>query len=1317
MNEQEFQEALRAQAQTFIDEGRSTEEIQSWIDRQKAQYAQHNAATETPEEISEEQITEDAYASQEEEELAQLEQDTADAEAAQEAAEQGASIEEHNEAQRQASIAIAKSGLAGPGAWLAGTVDDILGTDISSTLTSVSSNLGSGVVSIAEGVPNAWEALEYSAINAAAELGIAGDEINAYGRIIKTEDLNTPEGRAILKQQIEDHYQSDEYLAEINEDFDPFKKQYQGGITENLAQGNIGVAAEQTLDQVAAAIPSLAAAMTGAPGLAVITASAFGNAFEENYKEDPQAATWKLFAASANTAAWELASEAITAGIGGRVFKAAKALGPKQGLSLAKEVGKGFLKEFGLEGSGEALSQFMSMVGDNAILGKDIPKDWASQLLDTFIVGGLLGGGVAGVGSLNANARIYAEQRLKGAEQRATDAAAEQTAQDITNGKHAVEKDTNLSKTEKESQLSLFDTQLEETIAEKQESDAQHSETVEKLAPGEISTMAEEVAKVQKAESVLNDPKASHKAKDAAWEIKAKAEQKIQQEYDKPAAEQQLDLKITDKNNEHKEKLKDLETKKTKLLADKKAHDSHPEPNPAFNSKFKADMTAINAEISEVNQTIENNLKLKSDLRPDSYLGQYNTLVEAKDAILKKKEKGEKITKKEERLLKKAYKEAAKAGKIDESFLQGDARALAEKLQNTESNELVQVIRGKQASQATKTLAHNALKKSHQNQLNSYTSAIFNNFKNKSLTGKSPVQLKEVKEAVETYFNERVETFDPNAGADFGSWLGVANRRGGGLSLQANNIVAGIKKLRRDVHAPRDKRALTEDQQAEVDFLQEQHKAGDLTEQDLAREGVFITDKGKYVYRTPKAFESKLSEQGVTEEASKLLDENYAPDAANALSQGAVRKLMKLTEGNLDVLKQKIVDAFNSPGFPSAVDEVKFRKALHKAVGKPIQAKLDGALGKGKQLLTNIQNNTQQIYEALPGYAKRGDVFGGLFVDGNPSPQAWYDYFSGSRKRVSALKKALVNNAIDQYVDEALEEAETGGFGEFDFKVDTKAKVDQAYTQSVFDQLTEKLQAVWPNVTMATQNRAEQILKSKGYTDADIARIGGFKTKDANGNDTVWLNTKNVQPDSALHEFGHVWLQALQETNPALYNKGVELIKQTRYYDEIANNPDYAHLSEAKKLEEAMATGIGYRGTELFEEARQAKTWDMWVKNMWKNIGNMFGKKVNPDMTLTDFFEIATADILQGGKLVEPAASVQDVDLRIVGDRIVDDRFKGRYATEQQDVLDQMVYEGVNDPSEFRHLLDESMIRATEDLDRNAANYEQLLDDAIDSVL
>ncbi|GHT33111.1 hypothetical protein FACS189434_06470 [Bacteroidia bacterium] len=164
--------------------------------------------------------------------------------------------------------------------------------------------------------------------------------------------------------------------------------------------------------------------------------------------------------------------------------------------------------------------------------------------------------------------------------------------------------------------------------------------------------------------------------------------------------------------------------------------------------------------------------------------------------------------------------------------------------------------------------------------------------------------------------------------------------------------------------------------------------------------------------------------------------------------------------------------------------------------------------------------------------------------------------------------------------------------------------------------------------------------------------IYGFVTAD--GKD-MWIDKDLLNANTPIHEFGHLWVDYIEQNNKELYDKGAELIKQTKYYRDLADNPYYAKMTEKQKIGEAMATAIGDNGEAMLldlspqplstREGRNAVT-DLagfakvraWLNNVWKKIGAALKiRNLNADqiskLSLQEFLDGAVADLLGGQEI------------------------------------------------------------------------------------
>lgn len=114
----------------------------------------------------------------------------------------------------------------------------------------------------------------------------------------------------------------------------------------------------------------------------------------------------------------------------------------------------------------------------------------------------------------------------------------------------------------------------------------------------------------------------------------------------------------------------------------------------------------------------------------------------------------------------------------------------------------------------------------------------------------------------------------------------------------------------------------------------------------------------------------------------------------------------------------------------------------------------------------------------------------------------------------------------------------------------------------------------------ADKNRYQERFMRKGdgtiYGYFDEQGVAHFDESVMNGN-------------TAMHEFGHPWQDWCKRTNPKLYERGVELINESPYIDEVrkeAQDPDsvYYGMSEEQMADEAIARAIGDKGEKMLEK-------------------------------------------------------------------------------------------------------------------------------------
>lgn len=90
----------------------------------------------------------------------------------------------------------------------------------------------------------------------------------------------------------------------------------------------------------------------------------------------------------------------------------------------------------------------------------------------------------------------------------------------------------------------------------------------------------------------------------------------------------------------------------------------------------------------------------------------------------------------------------------------------------------------------------------------------------------------------------------------------------------------------------------------------------------------------------------------------------------------------------------------------------------------------------------------------------------------------------------------------------------------------------------------------------------------------------------------VFLNRDAMNPETPLHEYTHLWDAMVRKENPELWERGMELMKQTPAWKEVVEDPNYADIAadEDAVASEVHARLTGQQGAEtmerMVEEAR-----------------------------------------------------------------------------------------------------------------------------------
>lgn len=161
--------------------------------------------------------------------------------------------------------------------------------------------------------------------------------------------------------------------------------------------------------------------------------------------------------------------------------------------------------------------------------------------------------------------------------------------------------------------------------------------------------------------------------------------------------------------------------------------------------------------------------------------------------------------------------------------------------------------------------------------------------------------------------------------------------------------------------------------------------------------------------------------------------------------------------------------------------------------------------------------------------------------------------------------------------------------------------------------------------------------------------VYGFVDKEGN----IYLDETKISSEHPIHEYTHLWDRTVQKHNPKLWQRGVELMKQTSLWNEILNADNYGKLWQSmnlskEKLESLIASEVharlvGENGEKLLTNIAKNKGSEniisklkQWILDMWKEVKATFGSWSKEDLdnlTLKDFNHMTVRDLVKSKSL------------------------------------------------------------------------------------
>jgi hypothetical protein len=203
-------------------------------------------------------------------------------------------------------------------------------------------------------------------------------------------------------------------------------------------------------------------------------------------------------------------------------------------------------------------------------------------------------------------------------------------------------------------------------------------------------------------------------------------------------------------------------------------------------------------------------------------------------------------------------------------------------------------------------------------------------------------------------------------------------------------------------------------------------------------------------------------------------------------------------------------------------------------------------------------------------------------------------------------------------------------------------------TKGKYQQFIERLSKAFPTLQVVTSQEEFNSMIDDIKKNAANGKQLLTKTQKVYGavyNGKLYLNPEFENYNTPIHEFGHVWLNIAKTMRTDLYNKGLELIRNSEYMEQVKNSPEYARVVKAMKAqgfsqqeieqyleEEALATAIGDKG-ESFVSAATKRSFNNWLNDVFDFVKKLTGisevtAEQLQDITLEDFVQGVVVDIM-----------------------------------------------------------------------------------------
>lgn len=272
------------------------------------------------------------------------------------------------------------------------------------------------------------------------------------------------------------------------------------------------------------------------------------------------------------------------------------------------------------------------------------------------------------------------------------------------------------------------------------------------------------------------------------------------------------------------------------------------------------------------------------------------------------------------------------------------------------------------------------------------------------------------------------------------------------------------------------------------------------------------------------------------------------------------------------------------------------------------------------------------------------DKFAMFHAARTPEQQAVAD----AQKEVDKANRQL-KKAEDKIAGTQSQQAEMG-----EVKQGAMFGVNRDEAKAVLDPLRQNVREAQERLTEAKKNLPKESGQQGTLFMNPAGEILGFT---ANGK--IYLNGAKLNPETPIHEAGHIWSEWAKDKAPNLYSRGMTLVEHSKYLADVKSNPFYqaeaaklpAAEQEAYYKHEALASAIGDQGAKFVSETKK-KGFVEWAKELWTQLATALGfKNITADelknLTLEQFAKRAAVDILKANTVSRK--SIEEKQINNIG--------------------------------------------------------------------